>query len=322
MREAFAERSAERYRELAEDGPVVFSVLEIDPDDADIEAPPRFRLRYISPQIQDILGYPAARFYADVWNWLSIVHPDDLDIGRGDEPTSHRRSPVERRLSDDRRRRAGRVDASGGTDRRAGRDGASPPAPGHHDGRHRPHGEGRAGAAGDRQLRSLVEQLPGVAWTYVVDDPADWRPIYIAPQVEQLLGYTSAELMAEPRFFHRLVHPEDQARVLELGDRSVRGQGQTWQAEYRVITRDGSIRWIRSLGNRGWDEHGRPVIHGLWLDITAERERDHARQDAATVLRDRADLSRSAAGRAPTPAGTGAASREARPSRPPADGSP
>ncbi len=80
--EAFAAQTAERYRELAEDGPVVFSVLEIDTDP---EA--KLRLRYISPQIQDILGYPAARFYADVWNWLDIVHPDDLEVA---EETSQR----------------------------------------------------------------------------------------------------------------------------------------------------------------------------------------------------------------------------------------
>ncbi len=59
------------------------------------------------------------------------------------------------------------------------------------------------------QLRSLVESMPGVPWTYAIDDPADWRPMYIAPQVEQLLGYTAAELIAEPRFFQRLVHPDD-----------------------------------------------------------------------------------------------------------------
>ena len=63
--QAFAERSAQRYREITEDGPVVFSVLEVDPD-AELDPGRGFRLRYLSPQIQDILGYPAARFYADV----------------------------------------------------------------------------------------------------------------------------------------------------------------------------------------------------------------------------------------------------------------
>ena len=76
--QAFAERSAERYREIAEDGPVVFSVFEVDPDTEH-----RVRLRYISPQVESILGYPAARFYADPWSLLDIVHPDDLAEARG-----------------------------------------------------------------------------------------------------------------------------------------------------------------------------------------------------------------------------------------------
>ncbi len=97
------------------------------------------------------------------------------------------------------------------------------------------------------QLRSLVESMPGVAWTYAVDDPTDWRPIYIAPQVEQLLGYTAAELMAEPRFFQRLVHPDDLEGNLALAARSIR-RGEPWLAEFRVMTRDGRLLWLRSRG--------------------------------------------------------------------------
>ena len=41
----------------------------------------------MSPQIQDILGYPAARFYADAWSMLDMVHPDDLATPEETQPT-------------------------------------------------------------------------------------------------------------------------------------------------------------------------------------------------------------------------------------------
>ena len=131
---------------------------------------------------------------------------------------------------------------------------------------------GGASQRGERhELRSLVESMPGVPWTYAVDDPADWRPIYIAPQVEQLIGYTSAELMAEPRFFQRLVHPDDLERILALAAHSIR-RSEPWLAEFRIITRDGRLLWLRSRGNPGRDDQDRPLLYGVWIDITAERE--------------------------------------------------
>ena len=150
----------------------------------------RFRLRYISPQIEEILGYPTARFYADVWNWLTIVHPDDLAIG---EETSQRLIDGQpwdvdyRMIADD-----GRIVWMHLEGRTVERDDDGNPRRLQGilmDVTARKEREVRLSEEAT-QLRSLVESMPGVPWTYTVDDPADWRPIYIAPQVEQLIGYT------------------------------------------------------------------------------------------------------------------------------------
>jgi hypothetical protein len=78
--------------------------------------------------------------------------------------------------------------------------------------------------------------------------------------------------MAEPRFFQRLVHPDDLDGILAQAERSIR-RGEPLQAEFRVKTRDGRLLWIGSRGNPGRDDQGRPVLHGVWIDVTAERER-------------------------------------------------
>jgi PAS domain S-box-containing protein len=269
--QAFAEQSAERYREIAEDGPVVFSVLEIDPD-AELDPSRRYRLRYISPQIQDILGYPSARFYAEVWNWVSIVHPDDLATA---EETSRRQidgHPWDvdyRMIADD-----GRIVWMHLEGRTVERDDEGNPRRLQGimmDVTARKEREVRLNEEAT-QLRSLIQSMPVVPWTYAIDDPADWRPMYIAPQVEQLLGYTAEELIAEPRFFQRLVHPDDLERILALAARSIR-RGEPWLAEFRIVTRDGRLLWLRSRGNPDTDDQGRPVLHGIWVDITGERER-------------------------------------------------
>jgi PAS domain S-box-containing protein len=279
--EEVAAQAEQRYRELAEDGPVVFFVVEFDPA---LER--QFRLRYMSPQIQDILGYPAARFYADAWIWLEFVHPDDR--ASAEENTQHIKEghPLDvdfRMIAEE-----GRVVWVHVEGRTVERDDEGLPRRLQGimmDVTERKEKEERAREEAAR-LRALVEQIPGVAWTYVVEDPSNWRPIYIAPQVEQLLGYTPRELMAETRFFPRLVHPEDRARILELAARCVR-RNEPWRAEYRIIARDGTVLWFRSMGNPGRDDQGRPVIHGVWLDITADREREDAGSRAPAERRER-----------------------------------
>ncbi len=231
----------------------------------------------MSPQIQDILGYPAARFYADVLNWLGIVHPDDRRDRRSRPASaSSRVSPWDvdyRMIADD-----GRVVWMHLEGRTVERDDAraAPPAPGHHDGRHERAGSGRSVRDGRRHTYvPLVESTcPASAWTYSVEDPRDWRPIYIAPQVEQLLGYTVGRAASPSRrFFQRLVHPDDRERILAAWRRAASAEGNPGRPN------TGSSR---ATGHPVAPEHREPrpgrrragrCIHGLWLDITAERER-------------------------------------------------
>jgi PAS domain-containing protein len=53
---------------------------------------------------------------------------------------------------------------------------------------------------------------------------------------------------------------------------SVSVSGSLFDAEYRVIAKDGSVVWLRDIGRTVNDEDGRPVlIRGLMTDITARK---------------------------------------------------
>ena len=58
-----------RYRRFVENLPAV-TYLDVLDDGV-------VRVGYISPQVEDVFGYPADRFIRDPDFWLSIVHPDD-----------------------------------------------------------------------------------------------------------------------------------------------------------------------------------------------------------------------------------------------------
>ncbi len=60
----------ERFRALVEDLPAITYIADF------VGA---FTLRYVSPQIESVLGYPPARWIEDESAWVSALHPDDRD---------------------------------------------------------------------------------------------------------------------------------------------------------------------------------------------------------------------------------------------------
>jgi len=67
------------------------------------------------------------------------------------------------------------------------------------------------------------------------------------------------------------VHPDDRARVDVALAHSV--DTGIWDETYRVIRRDGEVRWIQSFGRRVSGHEGPERWHGVAVDVTAARER-------------------------------------------------
>jgi diguanylate cyclase (GGDEF)-like protein/PAS domain S-box-containing protein len=142
-----------------------------------------------------------------------------------------------------------------------------------------------------RRYRTLVEQLPLVVYVDALD--ASSSNIFTSGQVEPMLGYTTAEWLADPDLFVRLLHPEDRDRVLAAHSHTHKSLDPL-SVEYRLIARDGRIVWIRDEGVVVCDDDGQPLyLQGYLLDITAEREaqeqlRQLALYDTLTGLANRA----------------------------------
>src|SRR5690348_16547853 len=76
----------------------------------------------------------------------------------------------------------------------------------------------------EARYRALVEQIPAIVYT--ADFGADGAWSYVSPQIEQILGYTPAEWMADPGLWYEHLYPDDreiamdqEARAAETGER-------------------------------------------------------------------------------------------------------
>jgi diguanylate cyclase (GGDEF)-like protein/PAS domain S-box-containing protein len=142
-------------------------------------------------------------------------------------------------------------------------------------------------SAGGEDYRRLVERLPAIVYASELGEKGRWR--YVSPQVEEILGYTPEEWLADPGLWARLLHPDDRERALSQESRQTIGTRNPPPVDYRMITRDGRTVWILDEAVLEPDEAGTYVWHGVLYDITerksAEQELQRAAAQQAAVAR-------------------------------------
>jgi diguanylate cyclase (GGDEF)-like protein/PAS domain S-box-containing protein len=142
-------------------------------------------------------------------------------------------------------------------------------------------------SSGGEDYRRLVERLPAIVYASELGEKGRWR--YVSPQVEDILGYTPEEWLADPELWAKLLHPEDRERALAQETRRTIGNRNPPPVDYRMLTRDGRTVWILDEAVLEPDEEGTPVWHGVLYDITerksAEQELERAAAQQAAVAR-------------------------------------
>jgi PAS domain S-box-containing protein len=104
------------------------------------------------------------------------------------------------------------------------------------------------------------------------------RLIFANPATRSLTGYEVAEL--EKTGFVNWIHRGDQVRMLRHWDRLFTGSSFE-DEEYRMITRDGSIKWVSATWGPLCDETGRQIgVQGSERDITDRKLVDEALRES------------------------------------------
>ena len=106
-----------------------------------------------------------------------------------------------------------------------------------------------------------------------------------------LLGLTEKPLRMHLDEFRKMIHPDDREALNETARNAMVVDG-SFNAEFRVILPDGSVRWMRSQ-SRVEGKSGRPeLVSGAMIDITQEKEM-LLRLEQARVAADAANRAKS-----------------------------
>jgi PAS domain S-box-containing protein len=126
----------------------------------------------------------------------------------------------------------------------------------------------------EEELHELIAaaQIP---YSALPAEPADGgQVICFTESVEELTGYTPDEILADRRLWVNMIHPADRERVFAAFGRC-KDQGTPFEIEYRVIHKDGSLRYVIDEGEPVFNDKGQ--VTGVEGTITDVSEYEKAR---------------------------------------------
>ncbi len=127
-----------------------------------------------------------------------------------------------------------------------------------------------------RTLLNLMHNLPGVV--YRCENDAERTLTFASAGCEELTGHTPEVLLDGGVLgFGDLIHPEDRRRVEERV-RWALIQRESFELEYRITAKDGTVKWIREQGAGVLDERGETLyVEGFLSDVTAKHKAEEQR---------------------------------------------
>jgi len=120
----------------------------------------------------------------------------------------------------------------------------------------------------EERFRQLTENIREVFW---LRSPDFKRLLYVSPIYEKVCGKSHDDIYATGVDLE-VVHPEDRSRIIETMQNF---GGREFEIEYRIIGKEGEVRWLRDRGFPIRNESGEIYrVGGVAEDITDRKEAD------------------------------------------------
>ena len=135
------------------------------------------------------------------------------------------------------------------------------------------------------RLNNIFNNIDDIVWS--ISWP-DLEVKFVSKAVEDIVGYTVQQFKKDPMFLQKITHPEDK-KINENAIKDLKEKGYS-KREFRVICKDGSIKWIQDRGKIICNQENEPVkVEGVMRDVT-EKVKQRKELEMMNFTVDNSDL--------------------------------
>ncbi len=125
----------------------------------------------------------------------------------------------------------------------------------------------------NRELELILSAIPGGLKHIEANEEFSYR--FLSEGAAALFGYTVEEMMeASGGNAMGMVYPEDRELVRTELRQCLAQTTTDYSVKYRIMCRDGSLKYILGCGRLAQDEDGKPYFQSLYIDLTREKENE------------------------------------------------
>ena len=131
----------------------------------------------------------------------------------------------------------------------------------------------------EEKFRTVADQTLG--WEYWQGPQNEM--LYMSPSCEVITGYSRAEFIADPDLLVRVIHQDDRNQT--DGHRHDISNLEDGVLDFRIVRRDGGIRWIEHICHPVWSNDA--VFKGRRIsnrDITERKQAEEARMQLSAIV--------------------------------------
>lgn len=121
----------------------------------------------------------------------------------------------------------------------------------------------------EEKYRNITENIDDFLYTFEKSGKL-LRPLFYTAAVEKITGYTQADFLGDSKLFLKLIIPEDFPETKKKLSNLLKSTTQnTSEMEFRIITKQGNIAWVRNKVTLQKNASGElKKVYGLVSDIT------------------------------------------------------
>jgi two-component system, NtrC family, sensor kinase len=123
----------------------------------------------------------------------------------------------------------------------------------------------------EKQLRYLSENVPGMVYRYATHADGSNSFTYVSPRSYDIYGVSAESVMQNDVVLWQRIHPDDVLSFQESIADCIQTGSLLWASEYRIITPQGELRWIRAI-SQGTRQPNEDIIwDGFSEDISKRK---------------------------------------------------